>query len=877
MALIRHTTEDYSYFLLPTHPGTLFGTSCTRQCRSTDLINRPLDVTRSTIQKAVVVLSQIPCFGPMREKLGVITSAYFAQKDFEDVEIIKHFYESLEALFKNGMDSADLYMGMTVRALLYKFRWKTLVLLKALLLEHKILFFASRTEELCILQYSLISLLPLLLENLVDAAHPDYNSLEHSIKKANTLKTSDRASLFAYMGLPIQVFCKVRGVFFGPYCPLQQLDLLEASRAYIIGTTNSLFLERKDHQHADIVINIDTGSVDIYNPHLAHIVSLTVADRTWIDGLVDIVVATWDENDPTRPKDMGYLGSEDYIRTQFESYFLALLATAKYAYYTDTNNAPENLLPNIEGNPVREYGEIFLDSWRLTKNYVIWMAGTDDELFDIVEARHPACGSFGVIGEVSQRVSQKINELDERIAPAREAFWKTGTRMKGLLSGSATSSPVTSPTEHTPPGTSESRKKSWTAWAGEKRRKVIERWNSVGEIRSPTPSEFAREGSIKSTFTANSETTKVDLMSDEEKADSLAGLGIRVSNGTVAPPIIEEDEIADTTITEGPGEDQPSTPSEQSLFEELNTPRMDSSADHTPTVETVERPISSNRELIRSISGVDEIPFDVSSLAHLERTGLGVILPEPLSVSTDENHIPATSQNIEGNDGIKSLPSNNPDDDRALWPQYSDLSSSQPPFQQLENGRIDDEETAVDGFQEQMAHISLSTAQNSADKAPPIENSPRFSVHEVQEGVNGKAIDTSVTEDIDLIPNSVTQDAPDNLSNHDSSIQDDHVLPVFQDTASSRQPLDSDDDQNFLDADGLFEEKEENLPPVQQKPIMAIHVDIDKSEKSEIISPSSETASIPSTPSRKSKKRKGRKMTGTSNSSNTNHNGDGIR
>jgi hypothetical protein len=57
------------------------------------------------------------------------------------------------------------------------------------------------------------------------------------------------------MGLPLQIFCQ--GMFFGPYTPLQQIDMLEneGTRGYLIGTTNSLFLQRKE-KHADIVVNV---------------------------------------------------------------------------------------------------------------------------------------------------------------------------------------------------------------------------------------------------------------------------------------------------------------------------------------------------------------------------------------------------------------------------------------------------------------------------------------------------------------------------------------------------------------------------------------------------------------------------------------------
>jgi hypothetical protein len=52
--------EDYSYFhlLLPSiAKGTIFGVSCNRQIQADQLINKGKDVTRSTVQKAIVVLA----------------------------------------------------------------------------------------------------------------------------------------------------------------------------------------------------------------------------------------------------------------------------------------------------------------------------------------------------------------------------------------------------------------------------------------------------------------------------------------------------------------------------------------------------------------------------------------------------------------------------------------------------------------------------------------------------------------------------------------------------------------------------------------------------------------------------------------------------
>jgi Transport protein Avl9 len=145
------SSEDFSYFTLlrPAHdnlPATsLFGISCTRQIDASTLINRPADVTRSTVQKAVVVIADSPqFFGMLRERLSVVTTAWFAQREFTDTEILKRFQESLQDEKERGVGLAEEdreeYLGMSLRELVREFKWQTLVLFKCCLLQPKVIF-----------------------------------------------------------------------------------------------------------------------------------------------------------------------------------------------------------------------------------------------------------------------------------------------------------------------------------------------------------------------------------------------------------------------------------------------------------------------------------------------------------------------------------------------------------------------------------------------------------------------------------------------------------------------------------------------------------------------------------------------------------------
>lgn len=133
--------------------------------------------------------------------------------------------------------------GLSLREMIHEFKYQTLVLFKGLLLEPKVcvcryfnfwvspnsrqmLFFGSRCERLCMIQFSLISLIPGLINNLGDCADPSFDNYTQTVEKPTSLKTSERSScmlnyttllpwlvliiiVLAYMGLPLQIFGKV--------------------------------------------------------------------------------------------------------------------------------------------------------------------------------------------------------------------------------------------------------------------------------------------------------------------------------------------------------------------------------------------------------------------------------------------------------------------------------------------------------------------------------------------------------------------------------------------------------------------------------------------------------------------------------------------
>lgn len=278
------------------------------------------------------------------------------------------------------------------------------------------------------------------------------------------------------------------------------------TKSYIVGSTNSLLLQQRD-RYSDILINLDENFINITSTSLKQALQLSTPDRRWIDFITQTVNDTWDEADPSRPKTMAFMGSEEFIRLQFEDYIVALLASVKYhTFMIKHANNPKMLLPHIEVDPAIDFNMDWVEAWMKTENYRIWNSKTDSHLFDIVEPRHLCAGGLS-IDDVSRRVSQQVQDLhlDEKIAQGKEVAarnWaaareKGGTMMnkfyaeletyreaqrkkaeeakKAETPATAAATTKTGSGQATYGEKAGSYMSSWATWAGEKRKALAVR------------------------------------------------------------------------------------------------------------------------------------------------------------------------------------------------------------------------------------------------------------------------------------------------------------------------------------------------------------------------------------------------------------------
>ncbi|AMD18973.1 HBR072Cp [Eremothecium sinecaudum] len=404
---------------------TLFAISCARQIKSDQLLNKGDDVTRSIVQKSLVVISRVPIFGQIKDKLSIVTNALFLQRDFSDKTILHTLYQNLKSMFnsKSLLDESNLYVGLSLRKIIYTFRKDVLLILKAILLERKMIFYGSNVEELCSLQFGLISLIPHLISNLDDCGSPLLHKYESNLTACDSFKSSDRKSVLRFLGFPLQIFGK--GGLFSPYTPLQQLDDLTSSKTkwYVIGTSNSLILEQK-HKLADVMVNLDQKTVELVSTDklLAQALQYTHHDRKWMDMIVNNVVGTWNENDLYTPSNFQFEGSEDFIRWQFEEYLTGLMSSVKLDKFISQNNGYYLIMKTIppaylSDNPIVYFNNQWVQLWKKTRNFKMFYYYTDDRLFDLFEPKHVhnVTDSMSAWQQKFIRSFKMLNRSDSRV------------------------------------------------------------------------------------------------------------------------------------------------------------------------------------------------------------------------------------------------------------------------------------------------------------------------------------------------------------------------------------------------------------------------------------------------------------------------------
>lgn len=234
---------------------TFHCTSCYRQINAEELISKDESVSRTFVQKAVVVISKLPLYGEVRAKLQPTTAAFFHQRNFKDTQILQDLYESSNQAGRQSIkDISQFQTGLNLEQVFRLPNLGVLTLLKAIMLEGRIVIYSHISSRVSSFIYSLLALFPGCSSFRADDSPAVHKSLR----------------FLKQFGLPLHIFASepsdaaskplFKGMSFYPFFALPEVERLEQDKGFLLGTTNQLFLNFPKIK-ADIVVDLDKFTV----------------------------------------------------------------------------------------------------------------------------------------------------------------------------------------------------------------------------------------------------------------------------------------------------------------------------------------------------------------------------------------------------------------------------------------------------------------------------------------------------------------------------------------------------------------------------------------------------------------------------------------
>uniref|UniRef100_A0A8C9TBR6 AVL9 homolog (S. cerevisiase) n=1 Tax=Scleropages formosus TaxID=113540 RepID=A0A8C9TBR6_SCLFO len=473
--------EDSVYFHLPPLTGDMkcvYGVSCYRQIEAK---------VRPTLQVCDLSLLQ-PLYGLLQAKLQLITHAYFEEKDFSQISILKELYDHMNGSLRGTTpEGSQVYLGKVTA-------WRPLLVTGAVTLlslnlttfhSVQVLFYVSPVNRLVGTLMTVLSLFPGMMEHgLADSSHyrprssvseesgqaeatpgseefvsvsvtdidgsaggcaarperpavaadghllkppsrgspesseSDWETLDPSVLEEGAPKSMEALDSEAgaaiteqpqsasgqavltqglvsgleedQYGMPLAIFTK--GYLCLPYMALQQHHLLSdvTVRGFVAGATNILF--RQQRHLSDAVVDVEEGRIQIQDPELRRLMSLTTADLRFADYLVKHVT---ENREDVFLDGTGWEGGDEWIRAQFGLYVHSLLATS-------LQQDNEKLLA--------DYGSSFVSAWKNTHNYRVWHSNRHPAMSEVTPG-HPFQGQYSV-ADVKLKFSHSVQNSE---------------------------------------------------------------------------------------------------------------------------------------------------------------------------------------------------------------------------------------------------------------------------------------------------------------------------------------------------------------------------------------------------------------------------------------------------------------------------------
>lgn len=351
-------------------PSNCMVVSCFRQIPTGELdaAGQEEEFTRATVQKAVCVVSRVPAYGLIEARLRMVTEAFFNSKNFSDKSLLIELYDYLMKVSSQDAPLGEIvHLGLDLSFLLIPHELRPLQIVKALLLGCSVMVYSPSAEIVSRTVLTLASLIPGCIEGMLD---------------------HNQSSRF---------LCSAESSWIQPYICLQQMeDVAEKHsrrKPHLFGAANPLF-ERRQAGLCDVFFNVKSGQLVVNAATLKSSLTPTMADLRFCS-LLQPATST---DGITSPPGTSWVGSDDYIRSQFGAYLSTLVCACQ-------NHAEED---------VRDFGTEFVAMWRETTMYHqllespallagVWLSGEGRS------STHPCHGGVG-LSDVRRKVVAHMND-----------------------------------------------------------------------------------------------------------------------------------------------------------------------------------------------------------------------------------------------------------------------------------------------------------------------------------------------------------------------------------------------------------------------------------------------------------------------------------
>ncbi|KAB0392125.1 hypothetical protein E2I00_007898, partial [Balaenoptera physalus] len=421
--------EDTVFFHLPPRNGngaTVYGISCYRQIEAKALKVRQADITRETVQKSVCVLSKLPLYGLLQAKLQLITHAYFEEKDFSQISILKELYEHMNSsLGGTSLEGSQVYLvNKLVGALM------TVLSLFPGMIEHGLSDSSqyrprkSMSEDVGLQESNppedefdsmpapdisntnLGTVEKIMMGNhgkdaaikteeplfqvdddnsegqepndsnqylkppsrpSPESSESDWETLDPSVLEDSSLKereqvVSEQTNSFPKESLPSDS----PPITVQPQANTGQVVLIPGLISGLEEDQYGMPLAIFTKKHlSDAIVEVEEALIQIHDPELRKLLNPTTADLRFSDFLVRHVT---ENRDDVFLDGTGWEGGDEWIRAQFAVYIHALLAAT-----LQLDN--EKILS--------DYGTTFVTAWKNTHNYRVWNSNKHPALAEI--------------------------------------------------------------------------------------------------------------------------------------------------------------------------------------------------------------------------------------------------------------------------------------------------------------------------------------------------------------------------------------------------------------------------------------------------------------------------------------------------------------